>query len=77
MPSCQISRLRQSGHHLRLASAAPFSARGANTKTASAMIATGTLQNTKPHCQLPPTSGSTSISMKATGRISPTSRPLV
>ncbi len=42
-----------------------------------AKMATGALQNTKPHCQLPPTIGSTKGSINATGRISPISRPLV
>jgi len=40
------------------------------------MIATGTLQNTKADCH-EPTSGSTMTSISATGRISPTMRPLV
>jgi hypothetical protein len=78
MPSRQISGLFQSGHQRRRAAdASPLADTGASASTRAAITATGTLQTTKPHCQLPPTSGSTSGSINATGRISPISRPLV
>ena len=80
MPSRQIRELPQSGHQRRRAAAfAPFVAacRGAKARTATAMTATGTLQNAKPHCQLPPTIGKTSGNISATGANSPISKPLV
>src|SRR6185437_5081306 len=77
-PSRQISRLPQSGHHRRRTGAAEadFIGFGANASTSIAIKTTGTLQKAKAHCQVP-TKGSTSGSIRATGKISPTISPLV
>src|SRR5581483_7526393 len=54
-----------------------FPRHGASATIARAITATGALQNAKPHCQLPPTSGKTMGNISATGASSPISRPLV
>ena len=77
-PMRQIARLRKSGIQRRLATVGMVAgARGAKPKMIAAMMATGTAQNTKSHCQLRCSNGSTSGIVSAAGRISPTRRPLV
>jgi len=77
MPSRQISAFRQSGHQRRGSAPRSIAEVGADTKTITAMIATGTLQMTKLHCQLPPATGRINGNINTTGKISPTSRPFV
>jgi len=52
MPSRQMSAFRQSGHQRRDGAARSTVEVGADTKTITAMIATGTLQMTKLHCHI-------------------------
>ena len=72
-----MSAFRQSGHQRRDEISRSTVEVGADTKTITAMIATGTLQMTKLHCQLPPTRGRINGNISTTGKISPTSRPFV
>jgi hypothetical protein len=72
-----MSAFRQSGHQRRGGAVRSIAEVGANAKTITAMIATGTLQMTKLHCQLPPAIGKTNGNINTTGKISPTSRPFV
>ncbi len=77
-PIRQIIGLRKSGIQRRLAAVgATAGVRGANAKMIAAMSATGADQNTKSHCQLWWSSGSTSGMVSPAGRISPISSPLV
>ena len=72
-----MSAFRQSGHQRRGIAARSIAGVGASAKTITAMIATGKLQMTKLHCQLPPAIGKTNGNINTTGKISPTSRPFV
>src|ERR1700756_607371 len=78
-PSRQISGRRQSGHHARLATAAPFvpCGRGAQAMIKNAVAKAGIDQTTKLRRQLLSTSGNTSGIVSATAMVSPARSPLV
>ena len=77
IPSFQISGSLQSGHQRCAVLSWTGGSRGASSRMTSAISATGAAQTTKLARQLSERSGSSSGIVSATGRISPTSKPLV